>query len=125
MKYKGYEAIVEFDDMAEQFHGEVVNTRDVITFAGKSVAELRKALRDSVEDYCAWCAERGKQPEKPFSGRFVLRLDPETHRAVTVAARLAGMSLNSWAATRLATAAQLGDVSPKASRRARAPAARI
>jgi predicted HicB family RNase H-like nuclease len=106
MEYKGYRAIVEFDDSAEVFHGEVVNTRDVITFSGRSVAELRQAMRDSIEDYCAWCIERGKQPEKPFSGKFVLRLEPQLHRAVTLAARQAGMSLNAWAATRLAKAAE-------------------
>ena len=66
MKYKGYEAVVSFDDEAGIFHGEVTNLRDVITFSGESVAELRQGLADSVEDYLAFCAERGEQPEKPF-----------------------------------------------------------
>jgi predicted HicB family RNase H-like nuclease len=59
MEYKGYVAKVEFDEDAEAFHGEVVNTRDIITFEGSSVAELKAALRDSVEDYLAFCAKRG------------------------------------------------------------------
>lgn len=58
MEYKNYFGRVEFDDEAGIFHGEVVNTRDVITFQGKSVKELREAFHDSVEDYLAFCAER-------------------------------------------------------------------
>ena len=50
MEYKGYIGHVEFDDNAEIFHGEVINTRDVITFQGKTVKEIKKAFRDSIED---------------------------------------------------------------------------
>ena len=56
MKFKGYNAAVEFDDEAGNFHGEVALVRDVITFQGTSVDELRQAFRDSVEDYLEWCA---------------------------------------------------------------------
>ncbi len=65
MEYKGYLATPEFDDGAGIFHGEVVNTRDVITFQGESVSELREAFRASVEEYLAYCAERGEEPEQP------------------------------------------------------------
>ncbi len=58
MKYKEYIAKVEFDDSAGLFHGEVVNLRDVITFAGKTGGELRKAFRDSVNDYLEFCKAR-------------------------------------------------------------------
>ena len=54
MEYKGYVGKVEFDDEAGIFHGEVINTRDVITFQGASAAELKKAFRDwsrSVSSY--------------------------------------------------------------------------
>ena len=69
MEYKGYLGQVEFDDEAGTFHGEVINTRDVITFQGKSVAELKKAFQDSVDDYLAFCAARGEEPDKPSSGK--------------------------------------------------------
>jgi predicted HicB family RNase H-like nuclease len=72
MEYKGYLSRIEFDDEAEIFHGEVINIRDVITFQGKTVDELRKAFEDSVEDYLAFCAERGEEPDKPFSSRFTV-----------------------------------------------------
>ena len=105
MSYKGYEAVVEYDEEAEVFHGEVVNTRDVITFEGRSVDELKAALADSVEDYLAFCRERGESPEKPFSGQFVVRVDPSLHRKVAGAAKRAGASLNKWVAAALERAA--------------------
>ena len=63
--YKGYRGCAEFDEEAGVFHGEVLNTRDVITFEGQSVEELRKAFRESVDDYLEFCATLGEQPEKP------------------------------------------------------------
>lgn len=57
MEYKGYIARVEVDDKAGVLHGEVINTRDVITFEETSIEELRQALSDSVDDYLAFCAE--------------------------------------------------------------------
>ncbi len=101
MEYKGYVARIEVDDDAGVLHGEVINTRDVITFEGTSIEELRQALADSVEDYLAFCAERGEDPDKPFSGKFSLRVDPELHRQITIQARLANKSVNSWIAETL------------------------
>ena len=99
MKYKGYIGYVEFDEEADIFHGEVINTRDVITFQGSTVRTLKKAFRDSVNDYLEFCAARGEEPEKPFSGKFNVRLDPELHREAYAAAKAAKMSLNSWVVT--------------------------
>jgi predicted HicB family RNase H-like nuclease len=101
MNYKGYEATVEYDGDAEIFHGEVADLRDVITFQGKSVAELKKAFAGSIEDYLAFCEERGEEPEKPFSGQFVVRTDPALHKDVSRAARRAGVSLNKFVASTL------------------------
>lgn len=106
MHYKGYEAVVEFDEDAEIFHGEVINLRDVITFQGATAHELKRALADSVEDYLAFCAERGEEPDKPFSGQFVVRADPSLHKAVTIAARRDGVSLNKWVTSALERAVQ-------------------
>jgi predicted HicB family RNase H-like nuclease len=65
MTYKGYTGSVEVDTEAEILFGRVVGLRDVVTFQGKTVAEARKAFQDSVDDYLAFCAERGETPEKP------------------------------------------------------------
>ena len=105
MTHNGYEARVEFDDEAGLFHGEVINLRDVITFQGKSVAELKRAFAGSVADYLAFCKARGEEPEKPYSGQFVVRVDPPLHRAVVTAAKRAGVSLNKWVAATLERAA--------------------
>ncbi len=101
MTYKGYIGQVTLDEDAGVLHGQVLNTRDIITFQGRTVKELRKALKDSVEDYLAFCAERGEDPDKPLSGRFVLRIGPELHREVTIAAAREGKSLNKWVSERL------------------------
>jgi len=96
MEYKGYFAKVEFDDEASIFHGEVINLRDVITFQGQAVDELRQAFRASVDDYLEFCVERGEDPEKPYSGKFVIRVEPELHKTVAILARKGGKSLNAW-----------------------------
>ncbi len=96
MKYKGYEAVLEFDDEAEIFHGEVISIRDVITFQGTSVEEIKQAFRDSVDDYLEFCQERGEEPDKPFSGKFVVRIKPELHKTIAIKAKKEGQSLNSW-----------------------------
>ncbi|MRG56188.1 toxin-antitoxin system HicB family antitoxin [Phyllobacterium sp. SYP-B3895] len=96
MHYKGYEAVIDFDEEADLFHGEIINLRDVITFQGSSASELKTALAASIEDYLAFCAERGEEPEKPFSGQFVVRTEPSLHKAISGAARRAGVSLNKW-----------------------------
>lgn len=106
MEYKGYVGKVEFDDEALVFHGEVINTRDVITFQGESVGELTQAFHDSVNDYLAFCKERGEAPDKPFSGQFVTRISPELHRQVNAAAAVSGKSLNAWVTEQLQAAVQ-------------------
>ena len=104
MGYKGYLSRVEFDDEANIFHGEVINIRDVVTFQGKTVDELRKAFEDSVEDYLAFCAERGEEPDEPFLGRFTIHLSPEQHRKVVLAAEKTGKGVEMWVAETLAQA---------------------
>lgn len=106
MEYKGYIGKVELDEESGLLHGEVMNTRDVITFEGESVSEVAQAFHDSIDDYLAFCAERGEEPDKPFSGRFVIRVSPELHRRVFTRARQADKSLNGWVAEVLEAAAQ-------------------
>ena len=94
--YKGYIGQVEIDEDAGLLHGQVVNTRDVITFQGESVAETKQAFHDSVDEYLAFCKEHGKEPDKPFSGQFMTRISPELHRAASALAAAEAMSLNAW-----------------------------
>lgn len=96
LEYKGYVGQVKYDEDDEVFHGSVLNTCDIITFVGSTAAELRQALADSVEDYLAFCAARGEELEKPFSGKFIVRVPPSVHRAAAVATAREGKSLNAW-----------------------------
>lgn len=105
MVYKGYLAHITFDEQANLFHGEVINIRDVVTFQGQSVEELRQAFADSLEDYLSFCAERGEAPEQPFSGRLTVCLSPEQHRKVILAAEKAGKDVAQWVAEALEQAA--------------------
>lgn len=106
MEYKGYIGKVEIDEDAGILHGEVINVRDVITFEGESVDEVQKAFRDSVDDYLDFCAKRKESPEKPFSGKFVIRLPAELHRKAYIQAKLEDKSLNGWVTDVLETALQ-------------------
>jgi predicted HicB family RNase H-like nuclease len=96
IQYKGYLGKFEYDQDADIFHGEVVNLKDVVTFQGRSIDELKAALADSVEDYFDLCREEGEKPEKPYSGKLHLRLRPELHREAAAAAATSGKSLNTW-----------------------------
>ena len=104
MEYKGYVGKVEFDDEAGIFHGEVLDTRDIITFQGQSVDELKTAFEESIDDYLAFCEQRGEEPNKPFSGQFITRIPPELHRQVNLAASISGKSLNAWVVEQLQAA---------------------
>ena len=95
-KYKGYTAKIEYDESAGMFHGRVLGIRDVVNFYGHSVDELCKEFHTSVDVYLEHCEETGKQPDKPCSGQYHLRLPLETHRNVTIAAESSGKSLNTW-----------------------------
>lgn len=96
--HDGYLATIELDEEAGLFHGEVINTRDVLTFQGQTVAELRQAFADTIADYREWCQARGKTPERPYSGKFPVRISPDLHRRAAAVASREGKSLNALVA---------------------------
>lgn len=105
MEYKGYVAgPIEFDDEAGLFSGTVAGLRDVVHFAGSTAEELAQAFRDSIDDYLAFCEERRVAPERPCSGRFLVRVPPELHRKAAARAAAEGLSLNAWIAKRIEAA---------------------
>jgi len=106
MTYKGYHGTVSFDDESEIFHGEVTDLRDVVTFQGRSVDELKSAFQESIDDYLDFCSDRGEDPDKPYSGNFVLRIDPQLHRKLVALSRAEGESLNRWVESRLRSLTQ-------------------
>jgi len=98
MKYKGYAGRAEYDDEAEVFCGEVIGLRDVVTFKGSSVGELKESFRESIDEYLDFCKRMDKAPDIPASGKLILRIPPELHYRAVVSAKSEGSSLNAWVA---------------------------
>lgn len=108
MTYKGYTARVEYDERDNVFVGRILGIRSIISFHGETVAELKAAFEHAVKDYLADCKQEGIHPEKPASGKLLLRVPPEIHGRALVAAQAAGKSLNQWATEVLQHAVQSG-----------------
>ena len=102
MTYKGYIGTVEYSEEDECLFGRIAGIRDIISYEGESVTEIRTAFEEAVDDYLEHCAATGKEPNKPYSGKFVLRLDPAVHARLAVKAQANGKSLNQYAAEVLA-----------------------
>lgn len=106
MNYKGYTARIEFDERDNIFVGRVLGLRTMISFHGEAVGQLRAAFVAAVDEFLRDCKEQGMRPEKPASGKLMLRVPPEVHGAALIAAQAAGKSLNQWATEVLEEATQ-------------------
>ncbi|MCL1889117.1 MAG: type II toxin-antitoxin system HicB family antitoxin [Desulfovibrionaceae bacterium] len=104
MTHKGYVGTVEYSEKDACLFGRIAGIRDIISYEGESVAEIRTAFEGAVDDYLAHCAATGKEPNKPYSGKFVLRIDPAVHARIAAKAMTHGKSLNQYAADLLAEA---------------------
>ena len=102
MTYRGYSARIGFDDEDGVFVGRVAGIADGVNFHGHTVGDLRSAFREAVEGYLEVCAPLGKGPQKPYSGQLMVRIAPDVHAKVALAAELAGKSLAKWAEEHLA-----------------------
>src|SRR3954468_10399819 len=120
MKYKGYTGVLEIDEESGILYGDVVGLRDVITFQGETVPEARQAFQDSVDCFLELCASRNEPPEKPFSGRFLVRISSPLHRRLVEEAQARRLSLNALVERTLAeafpTAPGATEVEPEAVR---------
>jgi predicted HicB family RNase H-like nuclease len=97
LNYKGYTARIDFDARDQIFIGRVLGLRSIVSFHGSSVRELNKEFHVAIEDYLSDCLESGTSPDKPASGRLMLRIPTEVHGIALVAAQASGLSLNQWA----------------------------
>lgn len=104
MNYKGYAARIEYSEDDNCFVGHIAGIKDIVSFHGESVAELRVAFKEAVDDYLATCEKFGRPSQKPYSGKLMLRVPPEVHAHVAMMAEAHGMSLNQWAVEVLAHA---------------------
>ena len=80
--YQGYSARIEFSSDDEYFIGHIAGIKDVVGFHGESVSELKAAFEEAVNDYIEACNKVGKTPQKPYSGKLMLRVCPEIHAAL-------------------------------------------
>ena len=98
MNYSGYTARIDYSHDDGCFVGHIAGINDVVGFHGESVAELREAFREAVDDYLQTCEKLNRPPQKPYSGNLMLHIAPEVHAAVAIAAEVSGKSINQWAA---------------------------
>ena len=96
MNYKGYVGVAEIDAEDRMLYGKVIGLKDVIGFEGSDFEELEGSFHRAVDGYLEFCEEDGVEPEKPYSGKILIRTDPELHREVVHAAAAADMSMNHW-----------------------------
>jgi predicted HicB family RNase H-like nuclease len=94
MKHKGYAASIEYSEEDGCFVGHIAGIRDIVGFHGETVTELRSGFEEAVDDYLETCAKLGKEPQKSYSGRLMLRIPPAIHAAVATAAETSGKSIN-------------------------------
>ena len=114
MSYKGYTASMAFDPEDKIIVGRVQDIDDIISFHAESVAEFEFNFHAVIEDYLAASKELGSTPEKPASGKVMLRIAPEVHAAALKAAARSGTSLNKWAEGALGKAARKPATRPAA-----------
>ncbi len=98
MKYKEYYGSVHYSDEDRVFYGKIEFLRALVSYEGTDVKSLRQAFEEAVDDYLDSCKEQSKEPEKPFKGTFNVRIGPELHQRVAVAAAQRGVSLNGYIA---------------------------
>ena len=102
MEYKGYTAgPIDFDPEDGTFSGVVAGLKDVIHFEGTNAQELLESFRGGIDAYLALCAERGEEPDRPFSGKILVRTAPELHRKAAMRAAAEGISLSQWIARQI------------------------
>ena len=103
MQYKGYAARIEYSDEDKCFVGHIAGIRDIIGFHGENVEELSTAFEEAVDDYLETCKKAGLSPQRPYSGKVMLRISPEMHAEIAMKAEAHGKSLNQWASEALAS----------------------
>ena len=96
LEYKGYLGSIEVDVDESFLYGRLAFIRDVVSYRSVDVGSLRAAFEAAVDDYLATCAELGEVPEVPCKGTFNVRIGPELHQEVALAAAKTGITLNEW-----------------------------
>lgn len=96
LRYKGHFASVDFDPIEMKLIGRLAGIPDIVTFDADAPAAIKAAFRNAVDGYLKKCADSGRKPERPYSGKFMARIDPALHAEAARAAELSGLSFNAW-----------------------------
>jgi predicted HicB family RNase H-like nuclease len=96
MTIEGHTAVISYDPDLNQFRGEFMGLNGGADFYADSVEALYQEGTRSLKTFLAVCQERGIEPYKNFSGKFVVRVPARLHAKITEAASAAGVSLNQW-----------------------------
>jgi predicted HicB family RNase H-like nuclease len=103
MTVDGYNARIEYDPDSDMFRGEILGLNGGADFYGKNPKELRQEFKKSLAVFLEVCAEKGIEPRRSYSGKFNLRIPPELHERLAIAAQAEGKSINTLAAEALAS----------------------
>ena len=102
MTIDGYNAKIEYDAEIDVFRGEILGLTGGADFYGKTPKELRAEFRKSLTVFLEVCQEKGIEPRRNYSGKFNLRIPPELHERLAIAAQAEGKSINTLAQEALA-----------------------
>jgi predicted HicB family RNase H-like nuclease len=94
MTVDGYHAKIEYDEEIDLFRGDILGLNGGADFYGKNPKELRVEFKKSLQVFLEVCAEKGIEPRRHFSGKFNLRISPELHEQLAIAAQAEGKSIN-------------------------------
>jgi predicted HicB family RNase H-like nuclease len=102
MTVEGYKARIEYDPEIDMFRGEVLGLTGGADFYGKTPKELKAEFKKSLTVFLEVCKEKGIEPRRNYSGKFNLRIPPELHERLAIAAQAEGKSINTLAQEALA-----------------------
>lgn len=95
LKYKGYSGTVEFSEEDNCLFGKVIGmNKNIITYEGNTVEELKADFKAGIDLYLESCVERSIKPQKPYSGSLNIRIPSEIHSQLALKAQMSGRSIN-------------------------------
>lgn len=97
MTVDGFHAKIEYDAERDQFRGEILGLTGGADFHGKNPRELRAEFKRSLAVFLEVCREKGIEPRRSYSGKFNLRISPDLHEKLAIAAQAEGKSINTLA----------------------------
>ncbi len=96
LTYKNYKGYIDYDEANAVFYGRVLGVSSILCFEGATSVELEQSFKDVIDTYLAHCEKTGKNPDRFYSGKTLLRMPPNLHRRLAEKAEMKQESLNSF-----------------------------